>query len=146
MDKSTNYGHLLPLTHPYTPLSVAHVFHNNIYKLHEMPTVIISDRDNVFISNLWTTLFKLSETTLNTSSAYHPHTNGQTERLNQCLETYLRCMTQACPAKWWINWIALVEYWYNIKTHSTHGKTPFEVLYGHPKVFWHLSRYSLHIW
>jgi hypothetical protein len=85
VDKFTKHGHLLPLTHPYTALFVAHVFHNNIYKLHGLPSVIISDRDKVLTSTLWTELFKLSETTLNMSSAYHPQTDGQTERLNQCL-------------------------------------------------------------
>jgi hypothetical protein len=65
------------------------------------------------------------------SSAYHPQTDGQTEWLNQCLETYLMCMVQSCPKKW-VQWLALAEFWYNTTPHSAHGKTPFEVLYGHP--------------
>lgn len=130
VDKFTKYGHFIPLSHPYTALLVAQLFHNNIYKLHSLPQVIISDRDRVFTSNLWQELFKLSKTTLNMSSSYHPQTDGQTERLNQCLEIYLRCMVQSCPTKW-SQWLALVEFWYNTTTHSSHGKTPFEVLYGH---------------
>jgi len=65
------------------------------------------------------------------SSAYHPQTDGQTERLNQCLETYLRCMVHSCPQKW-AQWIPLAEFWYNTTYHSAHGHTPFVALYGHP--------------
>lgn len=69
------------------------------------------------------------------SSSYHPQTDGQTERVNQCLETYLRCFVQTCPRQW-IKWLALTEYWYNTCYHSSTGKTPFEVVYGQsPKHF-----------
>lgn len=64
------------------------------------------------------------------SSAYHPQADGQTERVNQCLETFLRCFSHACPSKW-NSWFHLAEFWYNTSPHSTLGKTPFEVLYGH---------------
>lgn len=82
IDKFTKYGHFIPMKHPYTTLSVAQLFLNNVYKNHGMPNVIISDGDKVFTSNLWQELFKLTETTLNMSSAYHPQTDGQSERLN----------------------------------------------------------------
>ena len=95
-----------------------------------MPTVIISDRDRVFTSSFWQELFKLTDTTLNMSLAYHPQTDGQAERLNQYLETYLRCMIQSCPTKW-AQWIPLAKFWYNSTYHSAHGLTPFQALYGH---------------
>jgi hypothetical protein len=63
------------------------------------------------------------------SSSYHPETDGQTERVNQCLEGYLRCFAHACPTKW-IQWLSLAELWYNTSLHSALGKSPFEVLYG----------------
>ena len=116
-------------------MKVANVFVDNVYKLHGLPKVIISDRDKIFTSSLWQQLFQLTDTKLNMSSSYHPQTDGQTERLNQCLETYLRCMTQSCPSRW-SKWLALAEYWYNTTWHSALGKTPFEVLYGYkPKHF-----------
>lgn len=69
-------------------------------------------------------------TELRLSTSYHPQSDGQTERLNQCLETYLRCFVHACPSKW-NSWLSLAEYWYNTSHHSTIGQTPFEVLYGY---------------
>lgn len=64
------------------------------------------------------------------SSAYHPQSDGQTERVNQCLETYLRCFVHSCPTKW-SGWLPLAEYWYNTSLHSAIGCSPFEALYGH---------------
>jgi hypothetical protein len=131
IDKFSKYEHFLPLSHPYTAASVAKTFMDHIYKLHGMLEVIISDKDRIFTSNLWQELFKLAHTTLNMSSSYHPQTDGQTERLNQCLETYLWCVINACPSKW-AAWLPLAEFWYNTTYHTTLGKSPFEVLYGNP--------------
>ncbi|XP_071680316.1 uncharacterized protein [Lolium perenne] len=67
--------------------------------------------------------------------ARHPETDGQTERVNQCLEGFLRCFVSSCQTQW-AQWVPLAEFWYNTMIHSTLGKTPFEVLYGHtPKHF-----------
>jgi hypothetical protein len=63
------------------------------------------------------------------SSSYHPQTDGQTERVNQCLETFLRSFVQSCPSKW-SSWLSVAEFWYNTCSHSSLGSSPFEVLYG----------------
>jgi hypothetical protein len=106
VDKFSKYAHFLPLSHPFTAFQVALLYMNNVFKLHGMPTAMVLDRDKVFTSNIWQELFKLLGTDLKMSSAYHPQTDGQTERVNQCLETYLRCFVNACPTKW-SNWLAL---------------------------------------
>jgi hypothetical protein len=135
VDSFTKYGHFLPLHHPFTALSVAKLFLHNIYKLHGMPLAIVSDRDRIFISQLWKELFALAGVSLQMSSSYHPQSDGQTERLNQTMETFLRCFVNSCPSKW-IHWLSQVEYWYNSCVHSALGMSPFEALYGYkPKHF-----------
>ena len=91
VDKFSKYAHFLPLLHPFTALTVAKVYLSEVYRLHGLPAAIISDRDPIFTSKLWQELFRLTGTQLCLSSSYHPQTEGQTERVNQCLETYLRC-------------------------------------------------------
>lgn len=86
IDKLTKYGHFLPLKHPYTAPQVAHIFFDQVYQLHGMPQRIIPDHDPVFTSLFWQELFCLSDTILNMSSARHTEADGQTERLNQCME------------------------------------------------------------
>jgi hypothetical protein len=65
------------------------------------------------------------------SSAYHPQLDGQSERVNQCMETFLCCFVNACPKKW-LSWLPLAEYWYNTSHHSSIGTSLFEALYCHP--------------
>ena len=85
--------------------------------------------DKIFTSAVWQELFKLTGTALRMSTSYHPQTDGQTERVNQCLEAYLRYFVHACPTKW-KQWLSLAEFWYNTSYHTSLGKTPFEVVYG----------------
>jgi hypothetical protein len=130
VDKLSKYSHFVALAHPFTAAKVAKSFMDHVYKLHGLPTVIISDRDKIFTSAFWQQLFTLSDTKLSMSSAYHPQSDGQTERVNQCLETFLRCFVHACPQKW-STWLSVEEFWYNTCPHSALGSSPFEVLYGH---------------
>jgi hypothetical protein len=96
-----------------------------------MPESIVSDRDPIFTSRFWKELAAATGTQLRMSSSYHPQTDGTTERVNQCLEAYLRCFSHACPTKW-AQWLSLAEFWYNICPHSAlDGKSPFQVVYGH---------------
>jgi transposase InsO family protein len=101
VDRFSKYGHFLAMAHPFSAAKVAKLFLDNVYKLHGMPDNIVSDRDRVFTSLFWQQLFTLSGTQLCMSSAYHPQSDGQTERVNQCIETYLRCFVHACPSKWY---------------------------------------------
>ena len=130
VDLFSKYSHFLALKHPFTTASVAQLFLSQVYKLHGLPQAIISDRDKIFTSNFWRELFKLAGVELRMSTAYHPQSDGQTERVNQCLETFLRCFTHACP-RTWRQWLDQAEFWYNTNWHSALGRSPFEVLYGY---------------
>lgn len=66
---------------------------------------------------------------LRLSSADHPQTDGQIERVNQCLKNYLRCMAFASPKRWH-SLLSQAEWWYNTSFHTSLKMTPFEVLYG----------------
>lgn len=100
VDRLTKYGHVIALSHPYTANDVAKLFMEHIFKLHGMPEDIVSDRDPVFTSKLWQELFSIQGVTLSTSTAYHPQSDGKTEVLNGCLETYLQCFCSDSPTSW----------------------------------------------
>ena len=129
VDKFSKFAHFIALKHPFATKTVAQLFLDNVYHLHGLPTSIISDCDKIFTSQFWQALFKVAGTSLRLSSSYHPQADGQTERVNQCLDTFLHCFTHSCPSKWH-RWLSLAEYWYNTSFHSALGKSPFEVLYG----------------
>lgn len=118
------------MKHPYTAESLADIYYNQVHKLHGFPEVIVSDRDVAFQSLFWKTLFKLAKVQLHMSTAHHPQTDGQSERVNRCLETYLRCMTHMKPNKW-VRWLSMAEWWYNTNYHQSIRMTPFEALYGY---------------
>lgn len=130
VDKLTKFAHFLPVKHPYTAASIAELFMDNVVKLHGLPNSIVTDRDTIFISNFWKQLFKLYKVNLQLSTAYHPQSDGQTERVNQCLEMYLRCSVQDAPTTWKA-WLSLAELWYNSSFHTALGCSPFMALYGY---------------
>lgn len=86
IDRFSRYGHFIALSHPISAKNLAQTFIDNLYRLHGLPDSIVSDRDSLFLSEFWKTFFKISGTRLNLSSAYHPQSDGGTERVNQCLE------------------------------------------------------------
>lgn len=129
VDRLSKYSHFVLLKHPYTAKSIAELFVKEVVRLHGIPSSIISDRDPLFVSHFWMELFKLQGTKLKMSSAYHLETDGQTEVVNRCLESYLRCFASDHP-KTWSLWVPWAEFWYNTTFHVSIGKTPFEVVYG----------------
>lgn len=138
VDKFTHYAHFIPLHHPFTAAKVAAAYLDNVFKLHSLPEVMISDRDPIFASKFWQELFSLTGCDLRMSSAYHPQTDGQSERVNQCLEIYLRCFTHATPHKW-SQYLSLAEFWYNTSYHSAIRMSPFVALYGKEPRQWGIT-------
>lgn len=130
VDRLTKFAHFIPVKHPYTAASVAQLFMDNVVKLHGLPNSIVSDRDTIFISHFWRDLFKLYQVNLSLSTAYHLQIDGQTEKVNQCLEMFLRCSVQDSP-KSWKSWLSLAELWYNSSYHTSLGCSPFMALYGY---------------
>jgi hypothetical protein len=100
---------------------------------------MISDRDPIFASRIWKEFFSLMGNDLHISSAYHPQTDGQSERVNQCMEVYLRCFAHACPAQW-AQYLSLAEY--NTSFHSAIKMLPFVALYGHEPRHWGIDAAS----
>jgi hypothetical protein len=131
VDKLTKVAHFSPMQSSYTATSVARVFMKDIVRLHGVPRKIISDRDPVFTSEFWTSLQHALGTQLNFSSAYHPETDGQTERVNQVLEDMLRMYVMDRQTHW-EDYLYLVEFAYNNGYHSSLGMSPFQALYGRP--------------
>jgi hypothetical protein len=129
VDHLSKYAHFCALQHPFTASMVAQIFMDQVFKLHGMPHSIVYDRDPTFTSNFWQELFKLQGTQLHLSTAYHPQTNGQTEVVNKCLETYLRCFASEKKNQW-AQWLPLYEWWYNTSYHTATCMTPFEAIYG----------------
>jgi hypothetical protein len=97
VDKFSKFAHFIASKHPFMAKTVARLSLDNVYRLHGLPKSIISDRDKIFTSLFWQSLFKVAGTSLRLSSSYHPQTDGQTERVNQCLKTFLHCFTHSCP-------------------------------------------------
>lgn len=131
VDRFTKYCHLISLTHPYTASKIANEFLDSVVKLHGIPQAIISDHDPIFISTFWRELFTSLGTKIKLSTAYHPQTDGQTERVNQCIEMFLYCIAGHKPGTW-PSWISLAKWWYNTSPHSALKMSPFQALYSTP--------------
>jgi hypothetical protein len=129
VDRLSKYPHLCSLQHPFIASIVAQLFMDQVFKIHGIPHSIVSYRDPTFTSNFWQKLLKLQGTQLHLTTAYHPHTNGQTEFVNKCLETYLRCFASERKNQW-AQSLPLVEWWYNTSYHIATRVTIFEAVYG----------------
>ena len=129
VDRLTKSAHFLPIRQKISPHKLAELFMNHIVSLHGVPVSIISDRDPRFTSRFWKRLMKELGVKLNLSTAFHPQTNGQSERTIQTLEDMLRsCVLQFKGH--WNEYLPLAEFTYNNSYHSSIEMSPYEALYG----------------
>ena len=91
VDRLTKMAHFVPCNKIVTGEETARLFIDSVYKYHGLLDDIICDRGTQFTSKFWQSLFKILQVEIKLFSAYHPQTNGETERVNQVLEQYLRC-------------------------------------------------------
>jgi transposase InsO family protein len=124
VDKLTKVAHFVPMKTMHTTTNIAEIFMKEIARLHGIPRKIVSDRDTKFTSNFWRGLFKGFGTNLNFSTAYHPQTDGQIERVNQIIEDMLRMYVMDNPSKWEY-YLHLVEFANNNRYQSSLRMSPF---------------------
>ncbi|GJW17043.1 putative reverse transcriptase domain-containing protein [Tanacetum coccineum] len=117
------------LIHPEIDMTQSRLYIKEIVSRHGVPISIISDRDSRFTSRFWQSMQSALGTQLDMSTAYHPETDGQSERTIQTLEDMLRaCIIDF--GKGWERHLPLVEFSYNNSYHASIKAAPFEALYG----------------
>ncbi|GKD58006.1 putative reverse transcriptase domain-containing protein [Tanacetum coccineum] len=129
MDRLTKSAHFLPMHEDYKMERLARLYLNEIVARHGVPISIISDRDSRFTSRFWQSMQEALGTRLDMSTAYHPQTDGQSERTIQTLEDMLRACVLDFGGSWDVH-LLLVEFSYNNSYHSSVRCAPFEALYG----------------
>ncbi|KAL4009381.1 hypothetical protein ACER0C_003233 [Sarotherodon galilaeus] len=135
VDRFSKAAHFVALPKLPTALETARLLTDHVFRLHGIPTDIVSDRGPQFTSRVWKEFCSALGAQVSLSSGFHPQTNGQTERANQELEAALRCLVSTNQSTWseQLSWI---EYAHNSLTSSATGVSPFEVSMGYqPPLF-----------
>ncbi|GJZ57609.1 putative reverse transcriptase domain-containing protein [Tanacetum coccineum] len=129
VDQLTKSAYFLPMREDYKMDRLARLYLNEIVARHGVPILIISDRDICFTSRFWQSMQEALGTRLDMSTAYHPQTDGQSERTIQTLEYMLRACVLDFRGSWDVH-LPLVEFSYNNSYHSSVRCASFEALYG----------------
>jgi len=126
--------HTIPTVTSVDSEGMARLFLDHVWRHHGLPEEVISDRGSAFVSHFSKELAGLLGIKLTHSTAYHPQTDGQTERVNQEIETYLRVFINHHQDDW-ADWLPLAEFSYNNRIHTATHRTPFELDTGqHPRM------------
>jgi hypothetical protein len=129
VDKLSKMAHFAAIKMTITVPELAKTFFDNVFRLHRMPESIISDCDPKFTSLFWKALFKKMGTKLAMSTAFHPQTDGQTERMNRTLEQMLRNYVNYKMDNW-DEQLTGAEFAYNNAKQASTGFTPFKLATG----------------
>ncbi|KAD5960583.1 hypothetical protein E3N88_12055 [Mikania micrantha] len=130
VNQLTKYAHFLPIKEIDKLDRLTRIYLKEVVSRHRVPISTISDQDSRFTAHFWKSLHKALGKRLDMSTAYHPQTDGQSERTIQTLEDVL----QACVIDFGSSWethLPLVEFSYNNSYHTSINAAPFEALYGH---------------
>ncbi|KAJ9545159.1 hypothetical protein OSB04_024866 [Centaurea solstitialis] len=129
VDRLTKSAHFIAINESSSSEKLADIYVKEIVARHGVPVTIISDRDVRFTSRFWSKFHEDLGTKLQLSTAFHPQTDGQSERTIQTLEDMLR----ACVLDFggsWDTYLPLAEFSYNNSFHASIGMPPYEMLYG----------------
>ncbi|KAL2695022.1 hypothetical protein AAEP93_005845, partial [Penicillium crustosum] len=129
VDRFSKWCLFFPVSTTMDAAELAELFHEEVELRFGPPNGIVSDRGSVFTSRFWSKLCYLSKVKLRYSTAFHPQTDGQTERMNQTLEHYLRCFIDE-QQKTWPTLLRSAEYACNNAPNATTGMSPFQALLG----------------
>jgi hypothetical protein len=125
----SKYGIMIPCSSKVTAKNIVELFLEHVWKRHRFPEKTISDRGPVFNNKYIKALYKCLGIKVHFSSAYHPQTDGQTERMNPGIEQFLSTYA-GMYQKDWVKWLPMAEFSYNNAVHSATGTSPFRCLYG----------------
>lgn len=129
IDKVTKVAHFLSVKESITAAQLAELYTSRVVSLHGIPQLITSDRGSIFTFRFWDSFQQAMGTKIRFSTAFHPQTNGQVERVNQILEDMLRVCVISYGMKW-EDCLSLAKFSYNNSFQESSGKAPFEILYG----------------
>jgi transposase InsO family protein len=104
VDRLTKFSHFFSIATDLSASHVADLFFRDIFRLHGLPKTIVSDRENMFMSNFWQEIFRVVGMTLTPNTRYHPQTDGQTEIINKWFEGYLQNYVSG-QQKAWVKWL-----------------------------------------
>jgi hypothetical protein len=125
----TKMAAFIPTVVTATSQDLANIFLQHIWSKHGTPDDIVSDRGSKFVSKFWKALCRRLSIDRKVSTAYHPETDGQTERVNQTLEQYIRIYC-AYQQNDWHEWLPMAEFAYNNSDHTSTQVSPFKANYG----------------
>lgn len=133
VDRFTKMAHFAPTSDDIDAEGTVQLFLERVFSAHGLPEDVVSDRGITFTSKFTQSIFKALHIEQNLSTAFHPRTDGQTERVNSVLEQYLRCYIDYQQSNW-STLLPIAEFAYNNTIHASTKTTPFFANFGyHPK-------------
>lgn len=129
VDRLSKMAHFIPCKKASDASYAANLYFKEVVRLHSVPKTIPSDRDTKFVGHFWHTLWRRLGTDLQISTAYHPHTDEQTEVFNRSLGNLLYSLVNQRPRQWDLI-LPRAEFTYNSSQNRSMQMSPFKVVYG----------------